>query len=242
MKQSAFLLGVLLFLTGTAGAQSNSDNPTADSSAWSAAGAATASQDTSVQPLFALAAEPSNSAPNTPSSEAAPAPAQISTQPGQVQGVFPEYNWQAYLGYTFVHFNEGSGFNPNLNGFNMALDYFRHTGALGIDGELVAGFGSQARFLGELWAGMGGARYRFVAPRGLQVWVHGLVGGAKFVPQTAIGNEGQTGLAYEAGAGVDVGAWNHRFAFRFAGDLLGTRIFGQNQFNPKVSAGIVFKY
>src|ERR1700677_3757482 len=137
MRQSAFLLGILLFLAGTAGAQSNSDNTTANPSDAAATNVAAASQDKSVQPLFAFAAEPSNSSPSSLASGTAPAPAQISTA-GQVQGVFPEYNWQAYLGYTFLHFNEGSGFNPNLNGFNMALDYFPHTGALGIDGELVA--------------------------------------------------------------------------------------------------------
>jgi hypothetical protein len=39
-----------------------------------------------------------------------------------------------------------------------------------------------------------------------------------------------------------VGAFNHRLAFRFAGDMVGTRFFGTGQYNPEVSAGIVFKY
>jgi hypothetical protein len=247
MRQSAFLLGVALFLAGTASAQTTLDStPAADSPA---ASNVTISQETITPQLFALSTDPSGIAPATPAASSTlgantdPASAQgpaPQTQSGGVQSVFPQYNWQAYVGYTYLRFYEGGPFTKNTNGLNIAGEYYPHTGHLGIDGEAVATFGSQANRTLKLWAGMGGGRYRFAAPRGLEVWVHGLVGGAKFVPQTAFG--GQTGLAYEVGAGVDIGAFNHRLAFRFAGDMLGTRFFSTGQYNPKVSAGIVFKY
>jgi hypothetical protein len=241
MRQSAFLIGIIVFLAGTAGAQSRLDDGVAAADLSSANGAVV-SQESSKPQVFAMAAaEPLNFAPAATSADPS-APQGPPPQLGrnEVQSVFPQYDWQAYAGYGFVHFYETPGLSPNLNGFNLAIDYYRHAGPLAIDGEMVAVFGSQAHHTAELWAGMGGGRYRFAAPRGLEVWVHGLIGGAKYVPQTALGS--QTGLAYEVGAGVDVGAWNHRLAFRFAGDLLGTRFFSTGQYSPKVSAGIVFKY
>lgn len=237
MRHSAFLLGIALFCAGTAGAQAlSSPQPVADSSA---ADAVAASQPSAEPQLFALA-NPSN-APSANADAADPQGPTPQTQ-SSVQGVFPAYKWQGFLGYTFVYFNEGTNYSKPLNGFNMALDYYPHTGAFGVEGEVTSTFGSQANHLAELWAGMGGARYRFAAPRGTQIWVHGLVGGTKFVPQTAFGNGDQTGLAYEVGGGIDIGAFNHRFAYRFSGDMLGTRVFGQNQFSPKVTAGIIFKF
>jgi hypothetical protein len=244
MRQSAFLLGVVVLLAGTAGAQTTLDStPAADSPA---ASSVTISQETITPQLFALSTDPSNTAPaasstlgasTDPASTQGPAP---QTQAGGVQSVFPQYNWQAYVGYTYLRFYEGGPFTKNTNGLNFSGVYYIHAHHFGIDGEGVGTFGSQANRTLKLWAGMGGARYRFAAPRGMEVWVHGLVGGAKFLPQTDLG--GQTGLAYELGAGVDIGGFNHRIAFRFAGDMLGTRFFSTGQYNPKVSAGIVFKY
>ncbi len=246
MRQSAFLLGVVLFFAGTASAQATLDStPAVDSSA--ASSVATA-QDTDrpqadTPQLFALLANPLSVAPLAPAAEPNAAPSQgpaPQTQAGGVQSVFPQYSWQAYVGYTYLRFYEGGPFTKNTNGLNFSGVYYIHTGHFGIDGEGVGTFGSQANQTLKFWTGMGGGRYRFAAPRGMEIWVHGLVGGAKFVPQTNLG--GQTGLAYELGAGVDIGAFNHRLAFRFAGDMLGTRFFSTGQYNPKVSAGIVFKY
>lgn len=214
------------------------DAAAADSS--TASGTATP-QETVAPRVFALAVEPSNSTPSAALPEANSALPQVTTSRDQgVQSVFQQYYWEGYVGYTFVHFNEVSGFSNNLNGANVAADFFPHYGHLGIEGEGFGTFGSLSHHTAELWAGMGGARYRFQAPRGLQIWGHGLVGGAKFVPQTALGSE--TGLAYEVGGGVDIGGFNQRIAYRFAVDMLGTHIFGMNQISPKFSAGIVFKY
>ena len=263
MRQSVFLLGIVVFLAGTAGAQTRSDNGAApisnESAIQSAPGdaapvAGTVPQESSQEAtpqLFAVAAtDPSNSASSSGASsaasgssaaDAASASPQVSTnRPPEVQSVFASYNWEAYIGYTFLRFRLAPSFAKSTNGLNVSSQYFFHTGALGIDGEGVATFASVAGQTGKFWTGLGGVRYRFSAPRNLEVWVHGLVGGAKFLPQTALG--GQTGFAYETGAGVDVGAFNHRLALRFAGDMVGTHFFSQFQYSPKISAGIVFKY
>jgi hypothetical protein len=203
-----------------------------------------AASDASAPQLFATAADPSAgtgnaSSASSPSATSSALPQDTSKLPG-VQSVFAQYNWQAYLGYTFLHFNVTPSYSKNTNGFNLAVEYYPHTGALGVDAESIVTFASVENQLGRLWTGMGGARYRFAGPRGLEIWGHGLLGGAKFVPQTPFGS--QTAFAYDLGAGVDVGAFNHRLAFRFAGDMVGTRFFGTGQYNPEVSAGIVFKY
>jgi hypothetical protein len=250
MRQSVFLLGVIVFLAGTAGAQSNGTASPAVSDVAPAAisdGATSqeASQEAVAPQLFAVASEPANGEPVELASAVSTAGSASSQGPSpsrapSVQSVFATYNWEAYVGYTFFHFDITPSFSKNTNGLNVSVQYYPRTGAFGIDGEGVATFASIANQTGKFWAGMGGGRYRFAAPRGIEIWVHGLVGGAKFLPQTALGD--QTGFAYETGAGVDVGAFNHRLAFRFAGDMIGTRFFGTNQFSPKFSAGIVFKY
>jgi hypothetical protein len=249
MRQSVFLLGFIVFLAGTAGAQANgigspAVSVVAPAASSDAATSRESAQETAAPQLFAVAAEPANDASVALASGRSAADSVSSQGPtsrsSSVQSVFATYNWEAYIGYTFFHFNVTPSYSKNTNGLNVSVQYYPHTGAFGIDGEGVATFASIANQSGKFWAGMGGGRYRFAAPRGLEIWVHGLVGGAKFLPQTALG--GQTGLAYETGAGVDVGAFNHRLAFRFAGDMIGTRFFSKNQFSPKFSAGIVFKY
>jgi hypothetical protein len=253
MRQAAFLLGAVVFFAGIAGAQSTAGSkPVADSAA---VNGAPVSEGYSAPQLFATAANPPDAAAGTssaaPSSSSDPAgnpsgavadsaPAQDSQKQSSVQSVFPQNTWEAYVGYTFLHFNIANGYSKNTNGLNLAVEYYPHAGSWGLDAESIATFGSAENQLLRLWTGMGGGRYRFAAPRGLEIWGHGLIGGAKFVPQTPLG--GQTGFAFDLGGGVDVGAFNHRLAFRFAGDLVATRFFGTEQYNPKLSAGVVFKY
>ena len=53
---------------------------------------------------------------------------------------------------------------------------------------------------------------------------------------------GQAAFAYEAGGGIDINAHHQKWAYRFAGDMVGTRFFSTNRFSPKISAGIVYKF
>lgn len=165
-----------------------------------------------------------------------PAPA---PEPQQIQGVFENYSWQAYAGYTFVRFYELPKVAENQNGVNASVTwYYREW--VGFDVEALAAHGSLAG--ASSWTVFVGAgpRLRWSGPRGLDVFAHALIGGAYFSPDTPYGSQGAFG--YEVGGGVDLMPPHHRFGLRVEGDLLGTRFFQTNQWSPKVSAGIVYKF
>jgi hypothetical protein len=154
-------------------------------------------------------------------------------------GVFEHYSWQVAGGYTFVRFYELPAITQNMNGFNFSMVYY-FKDWIGADGEFVAAFGTQAGVPAHFLFGGGGPRFRWSAPRGLEVWGHGLLGHTHFTPQTANGPQGA--FAYELGGGVDVNAHHQRWAYRMEADVIGSHYFGTYQFSPKISAGIVFKF
>jgi hypothetical protein len=160
--------------------------------------------------------------------------------PQGVYGVFQDFNFQAYAGYTYFRFYEVPNLTDNMNGVNFSAVYYPRGGWLGPDGELIAAFGSQSGVTSKFASGMGGVRLRHSAPRGLEVWVHGLVGGAHFLPQTAYG--GLNAFSFEAGGGVDLTPHHRRLGYRLQADMVGTRFFGTYQYSPKISAGVVFKF
>ncbi|MGD0957950.1 MAG: hypothetical protein ABR953_14145 [Candidatus Acidiferrales bacterium] len=169
-----------------------------------------------------------------PAASAAPA------QQGQgVFAVFPEYQTELYAGYTYFRFYEIPHFSENMNGLNLSLAYYLRDW-VAVDGELVATFGSQAGVSSKFVMGMGGARLRWMGPRGLALWAHGMAGGSHFLPQTAFG--GQDAFGFEAGGGVDLIPPHKRLGFRLQVDMVGTHYFGTYQYSPKVSAGVVYKF
>ena len=157
-----------------------------------------------------------------------------------VQGVFPGYNWQAYIGYTYVRFFEVPNTTVNSNGFNCSMTYFHNGGWFGGDGEFVAAFGSQSNRTSALLLGMGGARVRWSESRRLNLWAHALAGGSHLTPRTPYGSE--AALGYELGGGVDLNTHYERLAYRIQADAVGTRYFGTYQFSPKISVGVVYKF
>lgn len=199
-----------------------------------------------VTPMLALAAEPEFEASGE-SRAAAPSSVALSDssaqQPPSVYGVFQQYNWQIYAGYSFFRFYLVSKPDTilSLNGLDVGIVYYtpKFT-SLGVEGQFVGEYGSYIGYTAKLAVGLGGVRYRWSAPRGIELWAHGLIGGTGFVPQTAFGSD--AALAYEAGGGVDVSAHHRRLAYRLELDMLGTRYFGTYQLSPRVSVGIVFKY
>jgi hypothetical protein len=217
MRQFVFLCGAVLIFACGAGAQLNSASPLLLGSASPAATAAEAMP----------AAVPLNlSAPADP--------------PQGVYGVFLDYNFQAYVGYTYLRFYEVPNLTNNMNGVNFSLVWYPKGGWFGPDGELVAAFGSQGSLTAKFASGMGGVRLRHSAPEGTEIWVHGLVGGAHFLPQTPYG--GLDAFSYEVGGGIDYTPRHRRLGLRVQADLLGTRFFGTYQNSPKISAGIVYKF
>jgi hypothetical protein len=185
---------------------------------------------TSPEPAaFAVAMPPADPA-------AMPQPA----EPQGVYGVFQNYNFQAYIGYTFLRFYEVPNQTDNLNGLNFSIVYYPHEGRIAADGEFVAVFGSHPGASAKLAVGMGGARFRWTGSNDKEFWVHALAGGAHFLPQTAYG--GQGAFAYELGGGIDIMPHRSRFGYRLQADAVGTLFFGTYQMNPKVSVGIVYKF
>jgi hypothetical protein len=222
MRHVAFLCGIVLIFAFTAGAQVNS-------------GASLLLG--SPMPAYAFpaaSAEPFAGA-NALALSAAPEPA-----PQGVYGVRQSYNWQAYVGFTHFVFYELPGVTGNLNGFNMSLVYYPHGGHFAGDGEFAAAFAPNTAVNTRIEMGLGGVRYRLQAPDGLELWAHGMVGGAKYLPQTPFGSE--NAFAFVAGGGVDFNPHGKRLGFRAQVDMVGTRFFGTHQYNPKVSLGLVYKF
>lgn len=235
MKCSAVVLGVVL-LAATVGAQSNSSRSQLFAAPGSAVALAIATDTTQPPALWANAApaEPIAAAPLPASSE--PAAAQFPP----VYNVLHGDSWQLYAGYTFFRFYEVPSLINTENGFDVGLTFFPHAGWIGLEGNLQSTFGYQAGCTSKFVMPAGGLRLRWAGTRGIQVFVHGLAGGAHFFPQTAFG--GQNAFAYEAGGGIDITRGYHRLGYRAEVDAVGSRFFGTYQYSPKVSAGIVFKF
>jgi hypothetical protein len=242
MRQVVYVIGVVLIFAGSVAAQSNSGNPSiflstampsADGAAMAISPMPFATSSTSTATTSFASTAPWMNMSSIAIGEPAGTPQQ------DVQGVFQNFNWQAYLGYSYVRFWETPGIQVNTNGVNFGVVYY-FKDWIGADGEFVGTFGSQYGDTAKFLLGMGGGRLRWSAPRGLELWAHGLVGGSHYLPQTA--NGGQGALAYEFGGGVDINAGRRRWAYRFSADVVGTRYFNTYQYSPKFSAGIVFKF
>jgi len=234
MRRIALLSGAILILASNAAAQVN---PARSPFAGSPRPALTATT-TAADALFAFspAAGAAIAAPE-PGAFASSAPAE---PPQGVYGVFQNYDWQVYAGYTFLRFYELPNLTQNMNGFNLAMAYYPRGGWIAADGELVGAFGSQAGVTSKFVLGMGGVRFRWSAPRAVELWVHGLAGGSHLTPQTPYGS--QSAFGYEVGGGMDLKGRHHRMAYRLQAGMVGTRYFGTYQYSPKISAGIVYKF
>jgi hypothetical protein len=157
----------------------------------------------------------------------------------EVQGVLPLMNWQGSAGFTYTRFYEVPGTVVNTSGFNSSMEYFFKPWVAG-EGEVSAGVGSQlGKSTQSVFTG-GGLRLQMPLSPTLNVWIHGLAGGAHFSPKTAFGSTGSFG--YEAGAGFDLTPERRRLGYRVGVDLLGTSFFGTYQMSPKITAGIVYKF
>src|SRR5262249_16855100 len=127
MRHVLFLLGLVLFLiVGTASAQSSSTNSMllAAPFSLSSTGAVSIAPTPAISTAYTLSSSDSApdsgavSAKNPFSTASTPAPA---PDPQYVQGVFVNYEWQAYIGYTFLHFGDGHGISRNMNGLNWGI-------------------------------------------------------------------------------------------------------------------------
>ena len=230
MRRLAYLSGTILLVAASAAAQLNSTpNPTATALTTFSASA------TTVRPLYAMAV-PAAPAPAWPSPS--PLPSAAPAEPPQgVYGVLQNYEWQVYGGYAFLRFYELPNTILNMNGFDVSVAYYYRGGWIAAEGAIVGAFGSQSSKFAQ---GMGGAKLRWSKPRAVELWVHGLVGGAHQAPQTPYGS--QTAFGFEGGGGLDINAHHRRISYRVEGDVIGTRFFGTYQYSPMMTVGVVYKF
>jgi hypothetical protein len=218
MKHVAILGAVLLMMASAAQAQGNS---------------ASLQLFGSSTPAFSMVA-PVTADPGAGD----PVPAEPAPQ--GVYGVLQNYNWQAYVGFSHISFYELPGVTGQLNGFNMSLVYYPHSGHWAGDGEFATGFAPQDGVTTRLAVGLGGVRYRVDAGHGLEVWGHGMVGGAHFYPRTPFGS--QDAFAFDIGGGVDLNPHHKRLGFRGQVDWTPTLFFGTHQYNIRESVGVVYRF
>jgi hypothetical protein len=232
MKRTVFLLGLFFLFASCAGAQGISESSPSLLSASTAADAPAPSD----QPLFAAAA-PRAETPGVPVGTIS-SPRAADQVP--VTGVFQSYNWQATVGYTFFRFYAVPGKSIDTNGLDLGLLYYPRGGWIAPEGDFFGAWGSVYNYTARFALAAGGVRFRWSIPHGMEIWGHGLAGGAYFLPQTAYGS--QSAFAYEVGGGVDLGPRHGHFAGRLQADMVGTHFFSTNQYSPRVSVGFVFKY
>jgi hypothetical protein len=238
MKQSAFLFAAVLLLAASVGAQANPDNSLPVAPAAPAATTANAAGEPS---LFAVAAAPALTAASGAGAAVSSATGLGATdQQPSVYGVIQNYNWQVNGGFTFLRLYVVPHVTENMAGLNLGMVYYPGGKWIGADGEFDGAWGSLIGHTSKYVQGMGGARFRWAAPRGLEVWGHGMIGGSKLLPQTAFGNQGS--FSYEVGGGVDINPHQRRFAYRISADMVATHFFSTYQYSPKISAAIVYKF
>jgi hypothetical protein len=254
MRHVLFLLGLVFIVTGASYAQSSAANPLLLAAPFTISSAGDVSAVPTLPSATALSLSPASVASSPGDSFAAnsfaanpfsngpissaPAPT-AEPDPQYVQGVFVNYNWQAYLGYTYTHFSAQGGISRNQNGFNWGIvRYFNSW--FGVEGEMFATHDSPNNESSWFLFGGGGPRFRWEARRGIEVFAHALVGYSHLTPQTAFGN--QEAFGYELGGGADFPTPWRRIDLRAGADMIGTRYFSNNQFNPKVYGGVVFKF
>jgi hypothetical protein len=229
MRYASFLIGAVLLLAIKVNGQINVVNPPA-TDAFPQVALLAPSADP-----FGFGALPA-AAPGA--IKATPITSALAEPPQQVQSVYETYRWQAYIGYEYLRFYQVPPITLNTNGFTYSMVYYLKDW-VGADGEFDATHLNEFNTGGWLLLGMGGARFRWAAPRGLELWAHVLGGYSHFTPQTAFGNEHAP--AYEAGGGVDV-RFRTRFAYRVEADMVGTHYFNTYQYSPKVTLGLVIKF
>jgi len=231
MRKSFFLLGFVFLLTSAARAQSSSTQPLLLPTP-------TLSLSSALTSAPAPAA-PFSIAPGTIAPAASASSSNAAGDPQVVQGVFVNYSWQAYLGYTFFRFYASPGVEENQNGFNYSMAYF-FKDWVAADGEFAATHGDLGNVSSWFLFGGGGPRFRWSAPRNLELWGHFLAGYSHFTPQTPFGR--QEAFAYEVGGGVDINAHHHKISYRVGADMVSSKFFNTWQYSPKAFVGIVYKF
>jgi opacity protein-like surface antigen len=149
-----------------------------------------------------------------------------------------DYRWQLGLGVSFERFRS-SIYSASGVGTNTSLSYFLNDW-FGVEGNVSTFFAP------TIWNGEhiklvnygAGPRIAWRRPR-WEPWLHGLVGGAHALPQTA--GHSENGFSVQLGGGADY-RFLPRLSLRLEVDYVRTRLFSQWQNNGQAAAGIVFHF
>jgi len=196
---------------------------------------------TATDALPALSAATSSSAPLAEASSSAALAAPASVGPRRVTyGGDDDYRWSVGFSYVYVHFSSTPISGVALNGIHTSVTYSFNK-YFGLEGAVTAA-GSAATISANEHVKFalygGGPRFTYRSEH-WQPWVHVIVGGSHLQPQTSMG--GRDSIGYMAGGGYDY-RYSPRFSFRFQGDWMGTRYFGETQSNFQIVSGVVFHF
>lgn len=157
---------------------------------------------------------------------AAPAePAPAAPPPRFIFGGRDDFRFQLGIGMSLVRFRS-SVYYATAVGTSTSLTYFTNE-SFGVEGKFITAF-APTIFQNEhvkYFAYGVGPKLAWRQPR-IEPWIHGILGGAHVLPQTALG--GQNAFAVQAGGGVDY-RFNPRFSARGEVDWVRTHFFGQWQ-------------
>lgn len=191
-------------------------------------------------PETALPGTAANAAPAEPAAPvsaalAAPAPPRRVTY-----GSDDDYRWAIGFSYVYVHFSSTPISGVALNGIHTSVTYAVNKW-FGVEGAVTAAASAATIYANEhvKFALYGGGPRLTYRSEHWQPWVHVLVGGSHLQPQTALG--GRNSIGYMAGGGYDY-RYSPRISFRFQGDWMGTRYFGETQSNYQIVSGAVFHF
>ncbi len=141
---------------------------------------------------------------------------------------------EVFGGYSYMRYNP-TGVDVNLNGWNASIN-IKPNRVLGLVGDFAGDYGSPGGVNASVHTYMVGPQLSFPAP--VSPFVHVLFGGAHLNVTGACDNS----FAMGYGGGIDIHA-GHNLAFRvFEIDDVYTRFGGFNQNNPRISAGLVFRF
>ena len=161
MRRISVLAGLILVIASAAVAQTN------EIQSWNLSSVSVAPS-----PAAAIPSSVPSSSLSMPGGLAASSPINLAAdsgpEPQEVQGVFVQYQWQAYFGYTFVKFYEAPGVSPDSNGFNHSVQYY-HKNWPSADGEFVGTHLTQNGQRGWFQFGGGGPRFRWSLARGVEL-------------------------------------------------------------------------
>jgi len=143
-------------------------------------------------------------------------------------------NAEFFGGYSFEHLDQ-AGYGANQNGWDLSVNY-KIVKVAGIVGDFSKTYGSPPFGSTSLTSYLVGPQFSFPTP--VSPFFHVMFGAG----HADIAGAGETSFATAIGGGVDVPVVPHVAIRAIQVDDIITRFASATQNNPRVSAGIVFRF